>query len=228
MSCREEAFSTASSSITTTLLASPRVGGTRPPGIGLLYRYRRGTGKPASGSINPGAGIGDIQLTGGFQLYQSPVKPSRAAAVRASLKLPTGDSADLHGSGSTDLALWLTGSDDYLLAIGRFKVFGAAGMMGLTRGDVLADQPRNVAGFGSLGAGWSPSRWIAFKVQANGHTAFYRESSLRELNAASVQLTIGGTLAFGETIQLDVGVTEDVIVKTAPDVVFHLGLRVGL
>jgi hypothetical protein len=98
----------------------------------------------------------------------------------------------------------------------------------MTEGDVLPDQQRSVAGFGALGAGWSPARWIAFKVQANWHTAFYKDSDLRELNAASVQLTVGGTLAFSETILLDVGVTEDLVVKTAPDVVFHLGLRVGL
>lgn len=174
-----------------------------------------------------GGGIGDVQLTGGFQLYRGGEKLSRAAAVRASLKLPTGDSGELHGSGSTDLALWLTASEDYPSSLGRFTIFGAAGVMGMTEGDVLPDQQRKVAGFGAVGAGWSPARWIAFKAQANWHTAFYRDSDLRELNAASVQLTIGGALAFTETIQLDVGVTEDLIIKTAPDVVFHLALRFG-
>ncbi len=205
----------------------PQGGRDEAPRNRLLYLYQKDR-QTRLRVDQSGSGIGDIQLTGGFQVYRSEVNPSRAAALRASLKLPTGESAELRGSGSTDLSLWLTASDDYSLAVGHFTVFGAAGIMGLTKGDVLPEQQRNVAGFGSLGAGWSPARWIAFKVQANGHTAFYKESALRELNAASVQLTIGGTLSFSETILLDVGVTEDLVVKTAPDVVFHLGLRVGL
>jgi hypothetical protein len=97
--------------------------------------------------------------------------------------------------------------------------------MGMTEGDVLKEQQRNWVGFGGLGIGWSPARWIAFKLQANGHTSFYKDSELRELNMSSIQLTIGGTLAFSERISLDVGVTEDVVTLTSPDVVFHLALR---
>jgi hypothetical protein len=38
-------------------------------------------------------------------------------------------------------------------------------------------------------------------------------------------LTIGGTVAFDTKTSLDIGVSEDLIVATAPDVVFHLALR---
>jgi hypothetical protein len=202
----------------------PQGGRDQAPRNGLLYRYQK-DGQQLLKINQSSQGIGDIQFMGGFQLYESPIKPSPAVALRASLKLPTGDSGQLHGSGSTDLALWITAGDDYEVAIGHFTVFGAAGIMGMTNGNVLPAQQRNAVGFGSLGAGWSPLRWLAFKVQANGHTSFYKDSALRELNANSVQLTIGGTLAFTERISLDLGVTEDVIVKTAPDVVFHLALR---
>jgi len=40
-----------------------------------------------------------------------------------------------------------------------------------------------------------------------------------------VQLTIGGTLAFSKNINLDLGVTEDLLDRASPDVVFHLALR---
>jgi hypothetical protein len=98
-------------------------------------------------------------------------------------------------------------------------------MMGMTDGKVLQGQQRNWVGFGALGAGWSPRRWIAFKVQTNAHTSFYRDSELREVNAASVQLIMGGTIAFSDKTTLDIGVAEDLIVSTAPDVVFHFALR---
>jgi hypothetical protein len=190
----------------------------------LLYQYQKD--QQVLLKVNKSSnGIGDIQLMGGLQLYQSAVKPSRAISLRTSLKLPTGDSQQLHGSGSTDFSLWVTAGDDYKISVGHFTLYGAAGIMGMTEGDVLKEQQRNWAGFGCLGIGWSPARWIAFKVQANGHTPFYKDSDLRELSMNSIQLTIGGTLAFSERISLDVGVTEDVVVLTSPDVVFHLALR---
>jgi len=202
----------------------PQGGRDQAPRNRLLYQYQK-DGRELLKINQSGQGIGDIQFMGGFQLYESPAKPSQAIALRISLKLPTGDSNQLHGSGSTDLALWITAGDDYEVAIGCLALFGAAGIMGMTRGNILPDQQRNAVGFGSLGAGWSPARWLALKVQASGHTAFYKDSALRELNANSVQLTVGGTFAFTDSIALDLGITEDVIVKTAPDVVFHFALR---
>ncbi len=97
--------------------------------------------------------------------------------------------------------------------------------MAMTDGQILRDQQRHWVGFGGLGVGWSPLRWLALKIQTNAHTPFYSDSDLRELNAVSAQLTVGGTLAFSDRTTLDLGVTEDIIVATAPDVVFHLNLR---
>jgi len=190
----------------------------------LLYQYQKD--QQVRLNVDQSSnGIGDIQFTGGYQLYRNPDKPSRAVSLRASLKLPTGDSDNLHGSGSTDFSLWMTAGDDYKISVGHVSLYGSAGVMGMTEGDVLRNQQRNWVGFGCLGVGWSPARWIAFKIQANGHTSFYKDSELTTLNQSSVQLTIGGTLAFSEKISLDLGVTEDVVVKTSPDVVFHLALR---
>ncbi|HSR11971.1 MAG TPA: DUF3187 family protein [Thermodesulfobacteriota bacterium] len=201
----------------------PQGGREQAPRNRLLYQYQKG--RQSLLNVNQsGNGIGDLQLNGGYQLYESPSKPSRAVALRSSLKLPTGDSDGLRGSGSTDVALWLVAGDDYGFSRGRIGVFGAAGIMGMTEGNVLPDQQRNAVGFGALGIGWSPLRWLTLKVQANAHTSFYKQSDLRELNLSSVQLTMGGTLAFTEKISLDLGVTEDVVVNTSPDVVFHVSL----
>jgi len=193
----------------------------------LLYQYQKD--RQILLTVDESShGIGDIQLMGGFQLYQSAAKPSRAISLRTSLKLPTGDSQQLYGSGSTDLSLWITGGEDFRPGIGHMTLFAAGGVMGMTDGDVLKDQQRNWVGFGVLGLGWSPARWIAFKIQANGHTSFYENSELEELNSNSIQLTIGGTVAFSKTISLDLGVTEDPWDRASPDVVFHLALRTRL
>ena len=202
----------------------PQNGRDQAPKGRLLYLYQR-DGVERLRIDSSSSGLGDIRLNGGYQLYQGEDKPERAAALRMSLKLPTGDSNELHGSGSTDLSLWITAGDDWKLGVGHFSLFGAAGIMGMTEGRVLQDQQRNWVGFGALGAGWSPWRWIAFKIQTNAHTSFYQESELREVNAASAQLIVGGTLAFSDRTTLDIGVVEDIIINTAPDVVFHFALR---
>jgi len=202
----------------------PAGGRDQAPKNRLLYQYQKD--RRVLLQVNESShGIGDIQLMGGLQLYQSASKPSRAISLRTSLKLPTGDSQQLHGSGSHDLSLWMIAGEDFRPGMGHITLFGAGGLMGMTEGDVLKDQQRNWVGFGVLGFGWSPARWIAFKIQANGHTAFYKDSGLEELNGSPVQLTIGGTLAFSENIHLDLGVTEDLLTRASPDVVFHLALR---
>ena len=190
----------------------------------LLYQYsRNGVTKVL---VHEGSsGIGDIRLSGAWQLYQEGTEAPRAVALHASIKLPTGNSNRLFGSGSTDFALWLTASDDYRLPLGHLTLYGAAGGMALTDGDVLKDQQRNLAAFGSLGLGWSPLQWLALKVQADAHTSFYTGSNLKQVNSGSVQLVSGGTIGFSENTFLDLGVSEDVLVDTAPDVVFHLALR---
>ena len=189
----------------------------------LLYQYQKDQHILLKVN-NSSDGIGDIQLMGGLQLYQSVIEPSRAISLRASLKLPTGDSQQLHGSGSTDLSLWITAGEDFRPNIGNMSLFCAGGVMGMTDGDVLKDQQRNLVGFGVIGFGWSPARWIALKIQANGHTSFYKNSGLKGLNGGSVQLTTGGTLAFSKNINLDLGFTENLF-GYSPDVVLHLALR---
>jgi hypothetical protein len=99
--------------------------------------------------------------------------------------------------------------------------------MAMTNGDVLPEQQRHEVGFGSIGAGWSPLKWLALKVQLDAHTPFYKDSELRELSQNAVQLLIGGTLALSERTTLEIAVSEDIATLTSPDVVFHfdLGIR---
>jgi Protein of unknown function (DUF3187) len=172
-----------------------------------------------------GSGIGDIVFSGGMKLYD--VLDSSAhdsLALRSSIKLPTGDSSSLRGSGSTDFSLALCGSMNNFTEWGSLGLFGSVGGLVMTRGDVLADQQNRLAGFGTVGLGWGPAEWISFKVQLNTHTAMYHDSTLDELSKTSVMLVGGGALKLPGDYLLDIGVSEDVAVATAPDVAFHLGL----
>jgi hypothetical protein len=171
------------------------------------------------------AGIGDISLTGGFTLYDAREAARHdTVALKAAVKLPTGNSSLLLGSGSTDVALQLCGSMNRSGDAGMLGVYGSIGGVVMTESDVLRDQHNRLAGIGTIGVGWGPASWIAFKVQLNGTTPLYHDSALTELSKSPLLLILGGTLGFPGDYLLDIGVSEDVAVDTAPDVSFHLGL----
>lgn len=184
------------------------------------YSYRK-NGVDKLKMANSGSGIGDISLTAGRKLYED---SDSNLSLRGTLKLPTGDSSELRGSGSTDLALSLCGATRGTTGWGRLGLFGSAGLLAMTDGRVIAEQQENFAIFGTLGAGWSPASWIAFKLQLNTNSPLYRQSSLRQLSNSAVMLTTGGTLLLPDNYKLDLGVAEDISVGTAPDVTFHFGL----
>ena len=202
----------------------PQGGRDTAPKDRLSYRYSK-NGVQKLRMEHAGSGIGDIVFSGGMKLYD--VQDSSAhdsLALRSSIKLPTGDSGSLRGSGSTDFSLALCGSMNNFTEWGSLGLFGSLGGLAMTRGDVLADQQNNLIGFGTLGLGWGPAEWISFKVQLNAHTALYHGSTLAELSHTALMLVGGGALKLPGDYQLDIGVSEDVVVTTAPDIAFNLGL----
>jgi hypothetical protein len=202
----------------------PQGGRDSAPKGAVNYSYRR-NGTENLGMNSSGSGIGDISITGGIQLYNSTEGPSKTSvAIRGALKLPTGETAALRGSGSTDLAVSLCGADNRSTAWGTFALFGSAGALAMTDGRLLAGQQNNLAAFATVGTGWGPAPWISFKVQLNANTPFFAHSSLAELGNSSLMLVSGGALLLPDNYQLDIGVAEDIAVGTAPDVTFHLGL----
>ncbi len=200
----------------------PQGGRDQAPRNRLLFRYEK-DGQELLKKEAASYGIGDVKLCGAWQIYEE--KQKTALSLHTCLKLPTGNSDNLQGSGSTDFSLWINGRKDYSTPYGGFSFFGALGVMFLSTGKVLPDQQRHFVYLGNVGIGWLPWRRISFKVQINGHSSFYKESDLRELNAASAQIVLGGTVFLSEGFSIDLGVVEDLIVKTSPDVVFHLSCR---
>lgn len=201
----------------------PQSGRDNSPRDRLLYSYVRG-GRQEILVDEHAQGLGDVRLRAAWQLWRDEIRPARGASVHASLKLPTGDSDDLLGSGSTDLAIWLAGSRGWEWRGAELALFGSAGIMAMTDGEVAEEHQRNLAGFGTFGGGWRPASWIVLKIQFDGHTPFY-DSDLPELGDFAGLLTMGGDLALGKQTALEIGVSEDIIVDTSPDAVFRLALR---
>lgn len=202
----------------------PQGGRNNAPRNRLLYSYRK-DGVQKLRVERSASGIGDIALTSGYKLYDfSDTGHHDRLALKGAIKFPTGDSSYLRGSGGTDFLLQLCGSMVNYSDWGSLAVFGSVGGLAMSGSDVLRDQHNPLAGVGTLGFGWGPAAWISFKVQLNANSPFYRGSSLTELSKSSLMLISGGAIKLPGEYLLDIGVSEDVAVATAPDVSFHLGL----
>jgi hypothetical protein len=184
------------------------------------YSYRK-NGVEKLKMNSSGSGVGDISLIAAIKLFD---EADRNIALRGALKLPTGDSSALRGSGSTDLALSLCGSASSTNNLGQMGLFGSFGLLGMTDGKIIADQQENLTAFGTLGAGWSPASWLALKLQLNANSPLYKQSTLKQLSNSAIMLTTGGSLLLPDNYRLDLAVAEDISVSTAPDVTFHFGL----
>jgi hypothetical protein len=194
-------------------------GGDRPnqPHNRLLIRYVLDNSTLVE--INsPQTGVGDLAVSLGWQYMKTPVC---AVSLWSSLKLPTGEKEKLTGSGGTDLAIWLSGQQ---LINNPWEVFGATGLVWTQRGKVVALQRQQIVVFGNMGIDWRVLSWLSLKIQTDAHSSFYDDTSTKFLGAA-MQLTAGGSLHFNPKTVLDVAVTEDVLVDSAPDVSFLITLR---
>lgn len=199
----------------------PQGGRDNYPHDQLHYEYRR-NGETRLLLDEPAEGLGDVRLSALYRLWRD---AHNSALLQLSLELPTGDSDKLLGSGSYDLAV-----AGQLRHLGTWfdrplAVYGGLGVMGMTDGDIIAEQQRSVVLFGHCGVGWQAWRPVDLKLQLDGHSSFYSDSDLRELNSPSLQLAIGGAIHWNQANNIDLAVTEDVVVDTAPDVSFHLGWR---
>ena len=190
----------------------------------LDYRYQR-NGETLVQVMENGQGFGDLRLSSAWQLIKEDGPSPGTAALRVGLKLPTGDSDQLLGSGSTDLSLEISGQRETPVEQGTLAAFASLGALLMSKGEVIKNRQRSAAVFGSLGIAWGPYDWLAFKLQLDGHTAIFKNTGLTEIGSDSAQLVMGGSLKVADRTTLDLAVCEDIVVDTAPDVVFHLALR---
>lgn len=173
------------------------------------------------------SGIGDVMLSMGVGLLgergHSP--QNRSLALRMGVKLPTGDSARLLGSGGTDVYLSLAGTDPATLSGLNLTLFGELGELWITHSAVLPDLTRHFVEFGTLGCGWTPLSWLALKVQFDVHSPFYRDTKMDPMGPWATQVDGGFTFALPKKTFFDLGISEPIMVETAPDVDFHFALR---
>ena len=160
------------------------------------------------------SGFGDFQIQIGTQLSKA---EDSAASIWASLKLPTGNSAKLTGSGAIDFALWLSTQQQLSANTWLYADIG-----GLTMGssDVLTPIHRSTAAFGNLGLVYNFNHWLQLKTQFDCHSAMYN-TQLDFIDTA-LQLTFGGSITLDTSNTMDIAVSEDILSLSSPDVTFNL------
>ncbi|MBF0277651.1 MAG: DUF3187 family protein [SAR324 cluster bacterium] len=170
------------------------------------------------------AGPGDLLLSLAFPLSTVKGGASTAVALRTGLKLPTGNSETLHGSGGTDLYLSLNASDKAIEILWPLNFFGGLGLLMTGNADILEKQQRHQIFFGNLGIGGHFGKWLDLKLQIDMHSPFFNNPA-QQLGVFSSQLIMGGTLNLPQKFFMDLAVSEDLIKDTAPDLLFHIAVR---
>lgn len=165
-------------------------------------------------------GTGDLRLNAAKQIDSNEASGGNVTALRMSLKLPTGDAAELLGSGSTDLAIWLSTATTHPSS--DWNLYGGGGILLMSEGRVLPLQQRNQVGFGTLGLSRTFFPHLAINGQLNAHSSFYDYTHFRQLNSYAVQGLAGLNWEFSPRKFLEFSVSEDLIIDTSPDVVFTL------
>jgi Protein of unknown function (DUF3187) len=163
-----------------------------------------------------GSGIGDIPLSLGYQLTAS---ETSAVATWLTVKLPTGDSERLGGSGAVDIAVTLSASK----AIAEsWQLFGQASLAWLGEGDVLSELQEDYVGSIMAGVSWHATPRFELTGQLEANTAVLDTGT--KLDGDAVVLTLGGAFSTRGGWRFDLGFSEDLVSKASPDFVLIVGV----
>jgi hypothetical protein len=198
----------------------PQGGRTDVPSNQVNYRYTR-NGVDLINVTHPVNGPGDLRLLGAKQIETSETS-GYATALRASLKLPTGKESELLGSGSTDLALWLSVAT--ARPLDQWNMYGGGGIMYMTEGRVLPLQQRNHVAFATFGVSQMIFPHLIVSGQLDAQTPFYDYTHFRQLNSYPIQGLVGAQWELAPRKFLEFSVSEDLIVDTSSDLVLSLSL----
>ena len=170
----------------------------------------------------PQSGLGDIHVGLQYALGCFATADSTGAdpMVRVGMKLPTGDSKDLLGSGAADFyADW----QSPVLKL-RNKVHGgfAAGLLVNGQSEYFTNQ-QTIALYGSIGVQYALTHKLRIIAQMDGHSPFYK-SGLRELGDPAVNMSVGGRYLYGSAYSYELSISEDVAIDTTPDIIARLSM----
>ena len=161
-------------------------------------------------------GFGDTQIS-----VARMVGGDSGVLLRAIVKLPTGDANMLAGSGATDLSMTVLRRRLTSWRTHQLGYYWGLGVMKLGDPEFIATRSEDWVGLGVLGGSWQPFPNVGLKAQLDYHSRFY-DSALFELGQDSIQASIGGWWALDARRTLHFPLSEDLLVRSAPDVSLHV------
>jgi hypothetical protein len=186
----------------------------------LEFIYQDPTGTVVDFGTNAN-GIGDVRLIAGYRPFPG---NHPGFAIRFGLKLPTGDSENLMGSGGTDVSLGIAGDTADFLGVTGLSAFYRLSAVLVGEPDALGSRYREVMGHTSFGLGYALGSSVDLRLQGALRTAAY-DSDVEVLGDLSGTVNFGAIFRLSDRTRLAVGVGEDVLVRSAPDVTFQVSLR---
>lgn len=180
------------------------------------YRYTR-DGVTLLDVTEAGTQLGDIRAGLGWQLRE-------CTALRAQLKLPTGDGARL-GGGNFGASLWL----DQTLNFGpgsRWSGYLSAGGSAIATPDVLPELQNRAAAFAGMGVSWRAFDALSLATQLYAHTPLFKDTELEGLQNPGLQFVLGATWHAAPGVDLQLAFQEDPVVSSSPDFSLHFGLAI--
>lgn len=169
-------------------------------------------------------GWGDVRLSAGYQIVRD---SGRSFALRALIKLPTGDVGELTGSEATDASAWLDYTDRELLARVRLSLTGAVGVIALGDGELLPDDQRGTALYAHFGIGYPLTDAWTLKAQLDYHSQLI-DAAVDQLGGAALQGSLGARWRITPKLWSEFALTEDLVADSTSDVLLQLVLGVEL
>jgi len=167
--------------------------------------------------IEAGSGLGDIAIDLGLRVFAG---ESANTAVWWRLKLPTGDSYELLGSGSLGASVDFV--HEHRLS-SRWELYGGVGATYLSRGDLLPAHQQEWIWRGTLALTYRYSQGLSFTLQTDGRTSAFDDTTVAMLGNAWL-IGLGAEYRWPSRWRVQLGLTEDAAVEASPDVTFVIGL----
>lgn len=194
----------------------PNGGREHAPNDRRLYQYTR-NGVTLLNESRSTTTVGDVQIGTGWQW-------SKDLALRAMVKLPTGNSNRLTG-GNLGGAVW----GDWALPFAQnsaFDGFVSGGVSIDRRSDVLSSLQQIAVAFGGAGLGYHLTNDLEVLGQLYAHSPLYKDSDLEGLRNPGLQLTLGGSYRISPEYKVNLYFQENPVGDESPDFSIHIGLTV--
>lgn len=166
-------------------------------------------------------GVGDVRLLGGWRLRHA---ERSSSALRFSVKLPTGDSDTLLGSGGTDVSLGFAGDGRQLIGVERLSGFYRTSATWLGTPDFDSRPLRPFVAQVSAGLGYALTARSTLAAQVLVRSPVY-DSAVSPLGDTAAALTVGVRFRLPNEYSLTLAVGEDLHAGSMPDVTFAVSLQ---